>query len=70
MSDNRSVSGRVEVSQDERSSVAFKLMQLIAEHEYNKRVEDQKSRDYWLKLYRQCYKATHGSPMELILKEG
>jgi hypothetical protein len=46
---------------------AFRLMELIANR--TGEPEEVKKKDYWLKLYRQCYKAVCGSNQESILEE-
>ena len=61
MADSRTVSGSVDVSHDERHSVAFKLMEKIAYSEFDDRGKEQNSRDYWLKLYVECVNATYRS---------
>jgi len=55
---------------DCKERVAFDLMVHIAKEIYddNKKAA-WKTKDYWLKLYRQCYKATSGHFQESILKE-
>lgn len=65
-SDSVSVSGPVDIESTSRQAVAFKLMQQIANWE--EIPDDQKKkREYWLTLYRQCYKATNGGSLESIL---
>jgi len=65
--DNVSVSGPIDVVTDSKQRVAFDLMKLIDSHSP---VElDRQSKDYWLTLYRQCYKAASGSSLESILRE-
>ena len=63
-----SIAGPVDVSSESKQAVAFELMKHIASHE---KVDDTQSatRGYWLTLYRQCYKATSGSPLERILQD-
>lgn len=62
-----SVSGPVNVVSDSKQRVAYDLMKTIDLCSPLK--TEQKTKDYWLKLYRQCYKATNGTPLESILKE-
>lgn len=65
--DNVSVSGPIDVVTDSKQRVAFDLMKLIDAHSPVE-LERQK-KDYWLTLYRQCYKAASGSSLESILRE-
>lgn len=67
MVDKTSLSGPVEIKDNSEARVAYDLMLLIANKEVgftmspNKNVsEEQKLRDYWLKLYSQCHKAARG----------
>jgi len=61
--DNISVSGPVRIESDSRFRVAFELMDLISS------IEDQeKDREYWLSLFAQCVRATHGVSIEKIMK--
>ena len=62
-----SVSGPIDVITDSKQRVAFDLMKQI--DYYSPLKSEQKSKEYWLKLYRQCYKAASGSALESILKE-
>ncbi len=62
-----SVSGPVTVKHDEKARVAFDLMRLI--DDYAKVKSEQKSKEYWLGLYRQCWKAANGNSLESILKD-
>ncbi len=62
-----SVSGPIEIKQDSKSRVAFDLMLKIDQHSALQ--FDQKPKEYWLKLYRQCWKAANGNSLESILKE-
>jgi len=48
------------------AKVAFDLMVLINEKDLSGPMQD---RTYWLTLYRQCYKAATGQPLERILEE-
>ena len=63
-----SISGPVDVSSESKQAVAFELMKHIASCEKADEVQT-KTRAYWLTLYRQCYKATSGSPLERILQD-
>jgi hypothetical protein len=40
------------------------MMQFIAAYESG---EDKKQRDYWLRLYNQCYKAASGDSLKYVL---
>ncbi len=66
MSDSRSISGTVQVEQEGRHAVAFKLMELIGRAEYKSRNSEQASRDYWLQLYVECNSATRGGLPERL----
>lgn len=59
MSDNRTVSGNIEVENEGRHATAFKLMEKIGYQEHNEKKSEQVSRDYWLKLFVQCVDATY-----------
>lgn len=59
MADNRTVSGSVDVSHDDRFAAAFKLMETIGNKEYASKEPEQRSRDYWLQLYVDCVNATY-----------
>ena len=65
MSNDINVSGPVEITSDGDSRVALELMKTISMYEN----DQQKSshRDYWLRLYRQCYKAAKGRDLGSIL---
>jgi hypothetical protein len=58
-----SVSGPVSVQSDSKARVAYDLMHRIMS--YEKDVE--RTRDYHLTLYRQCYKAVDGEILNYIL---
>lgn len=60
------VSGSVEIEQTSQEAVAFNLMQRVSQYEDSKEIR--KDRNYWLSLYRQCWKATKGYALEDILK--
>lgn len=64
-----SVSGPVTVESDSKQRVAFELMKHIGVECFHTDKEAQQTKDYWLKLYRQCYKATKGGSLESIQKE-
>jgi hypothetical protein len=65
MADDVHVTNPVSIESDSKTRVAFDLMQRIANHERDQPTSD---RDYWLKLYTQCYKAVSGRSLENILK--
>ncbi|MEW6206664.1 MAG: hypothetical protein AB1516_15230 [Pseudomonadota bacterium] len=65
--ENVSVSGPVEIKTDSKARVALDLMKHI--DQYSELKTEQKTKDYWLKLFRQCYKAANGQSLESILKE-
>lgn len=59
----------VNVSHDSKQRVAFDLMMHISNATYEESQDKQKTKDYWLKLYRQCYKAVNGNSQRSILEE-
>jgi hypothetical protein len=65
--ESRSISGSVRTTYPSAEIAAFELMKHLAQWE--NLTEGQKDRKYWLTLYRQCYKATHGQPLKHILTE-
>jgi hypothetical protein len=52
---------------NDAASVAFDLMEHIASRE-KPQPELHASRDYWLTLYRQCYKAARGDALQYVLE--
>ena len=64
MTDDVRVTGPVAIQSESKSRVAFELMQWISSYESGK---DSANRDYWLKLYNQCYKAANGSDIKYVL---
>ncbi|MGJ7486904.1 hypothetical protein ACSFA2_16710 [Variovorax sp. LT2P21] len=58
MTDTMRLSGPVEVKADAHERVAFDLLTLIDRHEQDDKHE--KTREYFLKLYEQCYSVTIG----------
>ena len=66
MTDQTSISGHVAVEPTSREFVAFKLLEKIAHHEQVASGEKAK-REYWLTLYRQCYKLTTGDSLKYVL---
>lgn len=67
--DNISIYKPVTVVSDAKQRVAYDLMLTIGTNTFTADKEDQKTREYWLKLYSQCYRATEGNYLESILKE-
>jgi hypothetical protein len=62
----RKMAGSVQVQHSSPARVAFDLMSHIGSRErINKKQEE--SRDYWLKLYVQCHRATHGALADRVL---
>ena len=57
----------VEVQNDAKARVAFDLMDHISRQEDGKDAE-KKTRDYWLTLYAQCYKAANGGALKYVLE--
>jgi hypothetical protein len=69
MADSRTISGTVTTrTNDSGERVAYDLMEKIATHESIAMTEERKKRDYWIKLYHQCFRATRGATPEDILK--
>ena len=68
-SESVSVSGPIDIKHDAKSRVALDLMKLIGNQCYDSDKEAQKTKDYWLRLYRQCWKAANGNTLEAIRKE-
>lgn len=64
--DSVSVSGPITVKSDSRDRVTFDLMMII--DQYSDLGSEKKTKEYWLKLYHQCYKATNGHDLGSILK--
>jgi hypothetical protein len=64
MADDMRISGPVSIKTDSASRVAYDLMRFIGET-----IEggDRSDRDYWLTLYRQCYKAANGHLLRYLL---
>jgi len=76
MVDKTEITRPIQIEDNSKERVAFDLMEKIASREYgssmspNKPVADeQKSRDYWFKLYSQCLKATQGYEYNSIVKD-
>jgi hypothetical protein len=44
------------VAFDADSRVAYDLMHLVSGHEYSDESNHQKNRDYWFRLYHQCWR--------------
>lgn len=63
-----SVSGPVAVKTDSNARVALELMEHIAAWE-NKQNIDKANREYWLKLYWQCFQAASGSRLSHVLQQ-
>jgi hypothetical protein len=59
-----SVSGPISVRSDAKERVAFDLMEHIGNQCFDSDQAAQKTKDYWLKLYQQCLKATKGVKLE------
>jgi len=57
MSDSVSVSGPVHIQSDGKERVAYALMTKIGQYEKDVNLHD---RDYWLKLYGECFSMTCG----------
>jgi hypothetical protein len=70
MSDSLSVSGPVKVNLEPGSpaAVAYELMLHIGSGDDLQGKDQESRRQYFLTLYRQCYKATSGHGLESILQ--
>lgn len=66
MTDKVSLSGPIKIAPDNNAAVAFEMMKFLRGLGND---VDKKDPQYWLALYRKCYKATHGFPLESILKD-
>lgn len=66
MSDSTRISGPVNVQSDSRQRVAYDLMERIAGWDAGKD-QEKRSRDYWLRLYSQCYSVVDGGSAEHAL---
>jgi hypothetical protein len=55
------------IESDSKERVAFDLAVKI--DYYGQIKSEQKDKKYWLSLYRQCYKAVNGAPLERVLQE-
>ena len=64
MTDKVRITNPISIKSDATSRVAFDMMQWIAGYEAS---EERKDRDYWLKLYNQCYKAAGGASLKHVL---
>lgn len=62
------VTSPIEVKSDATSRVALDLMEHISRREDGKDTE-KRSRDYWLTLYTQCYKAANGEALKYVLEQ-
>lgn len=67
MADQVTVTNPVKIESDSKQRVAYDLAMKIADH--SGLPFEQKDKQYWLTLYRQCYKAVTGHSIEGILKE-
>ena len=67
-SDSVQITKPVEVQNDAKARVAFDLMDHVSRYEDGKDAE-KKTRDYWLTLYCQCYKATNGDAVKYVLEQ-
>ena len=67
-SDSVQITKPVEVQNDAKARVAFDLMDHISRREDGKDAE-KKTRDYWLTLYGQCYKAANGEALQYVLEQ-
>lgn len=70
MTDQVSISGpvRVDLQSDSAASVAYQLMLHIGSGEDLFKKDQAARQQYFLALYRQCYKAASGHPLESILQ--
>ncbi len=66
MADNVSINSPIDVKSNSKERVAYDLMVTIGSNENS---PEYKTRDYWLTLYRQCYKAANGANLEYVLKQ-
>lgn len=69
MAERMSIDGPVKVQPADSSParVALELMKFLSGIDSTK--EERSKREYWLTLYRQCYKAANGRSLESILEK-
>lgn len=63
-----SVSGPISIKSDSAARVAYELMSFISGWE-SPTDSNKKSREYWLKLYWQCYQASSGASLSHTLQQ-
>jgi hypothetical protein len=68
MTDAVQINGPVKIQSDAAAQVAFELMDHISRREGNIGKQNE-TREYWLTLYSQCYKATHGVRLQHVLEK-
>jgi hypothetical protein len=66
VADSLSVSGPIEIKDNGAARVALELMEKI---DYVIPEGTRRDAAFYLRLYRQCYKATHGNALKYILNE-
>lgn len=73
MIDKTEINKTLEIKSSSFNRIAFDLMEKIGmvESDHGEFTPEQKKRDYWLKLYHQCYKvvSSRGTDIQDILKE-
>jgi hypothetical protein len=65
-SQDKKLAGSAQVQDSSPARVAFDLMNHIGSLERIDK-KQKESRDYWLKLYVQCHRATHGALVDRVL---
>ena len=68
MSDDIRITSPVKIKDNSKERVAFNLMEHISNLD-NASDSEKSNRNYWLTLYRQCYKASSGNNLKSILTE-
>ena len=64
--DTVNITSPVKIQADAASRVAFDLMDRISRMETISEAQE-KSRDHWLTLYCQCYRAANGAALQHVL---
>ena len=67
MAEKISVQDPIQIKDSSPAVVAYDLMRFIGDDRSSS--NENTDRQYWLTLYHQCYKATMGYSLEVILKK-
>lgn len=69
MSDDVRITSPVSVENNTKEQVALELAKHIARRASNEPEAEKRDRQYYLKLYAQCLKATSGNSLKYILED-